>query len=281
MPDLISAADVALVKAAGSAASSDSNDAQSLIRRLLGPAVDEFGAALGRSAAYRTRNFGRIAEKASAKAKKDKRDGTVPPRVAYSILEEGSLCDDELMAEYLGGVLAGSRSPSGHDDRAIAWCRCVSGMSWLQAKAHFLLYREWAEHLHGRKDLKLGTNRGLATMQVELNHFASTLVTDTDIPPENAVHHAILGPVDLGLIDENFGIGTRDGLSILKWARLTPFELLLSVVPSVRGIELYGWAQGLPGFTIDMFLAKAEVFATDPPIPRLTKVAFPALPTPS
>jgi DNA-binding MarR family transcriptional regulator len=86
MPDLVGAAGVALVKAAGSAASSDSNDAQTLIRRLLGPAVDEFGAALGRSAAYRTRNFGRIAEKAIAKAKTDKRDGTVPPRAAYSIL---------------------------------------------------------------------------------------------------------------------------------------------------------------------------------------------------
>ncbi len=85
-----------------------------------------------------------IAEKASAKAIEDGRGGTVHLRVAYSILEDGSLCDDELMAKYLGGVLAGSRSPNGRADRAITWCRCIGSMSWLQARAHFLPYREWA-----------------------------------------------------------------------------------------------------------------------------------------
>jgi hypothetical protein len=53
MPDPISAAGVALVKAAGSAAASQSKDTQKLISRLLGPAVDEFGVALARSVAYR------------------------------------------------------------------------------------------------------------------------------------------------------------------------------------------------------------------------------------
>jgi hypothetical protein len=145
MPDPISLAGTALVKAASSAASSEpKQDTEKLIARLLGPAIDEFGSALARSVAYRTRNFGRIAEKASVKAARDEGRGIVHPRVAYSILEDGSLCDDELMAEYLGGVLAGSRSPNGRDDRAITRCRCISGMSALQTRAHFLLYREWA-----------------------------------------------------------------------------------------------------------------------------------------
>jgi hypothetical protein len=279
MPDPISVAGTALLKAASTAASSEpKQDTEKLIARLLGPAIDEFGAALARSVAYRTRNFRRIAEKASVKAIDDGRGGIVHSRVAYSILEDGSLCDDELMAEYLGGVLAGSRSPNGRDDRAITWCRCISGMSWLQARAHFLLYREWAGRLHGRTDLKLGVDRNPATMHVELNEFTSTLITDTDTPAEDALHHAIIGLVDLGLIEDSYAVGDRSNLSVVY--KPSPFEHLLIVTPSIRGIELYGWAQGLPGLTIDKFLTMAKVFAADPPIPRLTKVAFTRLPEP-
>jgi hypothetical protein len=46
MPDTISVAGTALVKAASAAASSGPKDPQTLIARLLGPAVDEFGVAL-------------------------------------------------------------------------------------------------------------------------------------------------------------------------------------------------------------------------------------------
>lgn len=281
MPDPISVAGTALVRAASTAASSDPKDTQKLITRLLGPAADEFGAALARSVAYRTRNFGRIAEKANAKAISTGRGGIVHPRVAYSILEDGSLCDDELMAEYLGGVLAGSRSPNGRDDKAITWCRCISGMSWLQARAHFLLYREWAGRLHNRTDLKLGADRGTAMMHVELSEFASALITDTGTPVEDALHHAIIGLVDLGLIEGIYAMGNQSSLDAQYKPGLSPFEQLLCVVPSVRGIELYGWAQGLPGLTVDSFLTMANVFATDPPVPRLTKVAFPGLPKPA
>lgn len=276
MPDPISVG-TALVKAASTAASSEpKKDTEKLIARLLGPAIDEFAAALARSVAYRTRNFGRIAEKASTKAGDDGH-GIVHPRVAYSVLEDGSLCDDELMVEYLGGVLAGSRSPDGLDDRAITWCRCVSSMSWLQVKAHFLLYREWSAHLYGRTDVELGMNREQAMMHVELAEFASALVADADIPALDAAHHAIIGLVHLGLISDDFVIGDPIYLPARYHCR-PPFEQLLITSPSMRGIELYGWAQGLPGLTADKFPTEAKVFATDPPIPRLTQIIFPRLP---
>ncbi len=92
-----------------------------LLKSILGPPAREFGDALGRTVAYRTRNFGRIVEKANARLQRKSVDGTVNIRVAYALLEEGSLCDDELMAEYLGGLLAASKSPGGRDDRAITW----------------------------------------------------------------------------------------------------------------------------------------------------------------
>src|SRR5690348_7200920 len=135
MPDPLTTG-AALVKAINTAGSDDdtSQVAVSLLKRLLGPAVDEFANALVRSVAYKTRNFGRIVDRAEAKSRTrgDAHvDWVVNQRVAYVLLEDGSLCDDELMADYLGGLLAGSRHPSGRDDRAVAWSRLITGMSWL------------------------------------------------------------------------------------------------------------------------------------------------------
>jgi hypothetical protein len=104
------------------------------------------------------------------------------------------------------------------------------------------------------------------------------MVTDTSIPAEDALHHAIIGLVDLGLIGDAHAMGNRSKLPAIYKAENSPFELLLSATPSVRGMELYGWAQGLPGFTVDKFLTMAKVFATDQPIPRLTKVSLSRLP---
>ncbi len=72
----------AVVTAAAKAAASEAGkDSASLLKRLLGPSVDEFGQALARSVAYRTRNFGRIAEKADRKATSMPADGIVSYRM--------------------------------------------------------------------------------------------------------------------------------------------------------------------------------------------------------
>src|SRR4051794_14534377 len=100
MPDPVTTA--ALI-AAGAAVGSRTVD------KVLGPSAEHLGEILNeRLTEFRARNIGRVIEAAD---RKGGRDGTVPPRVAHRLLEDGSYCDDELMAEYLGGVLAGSRTP--------------------------------------------------------------------------------------------------------------------------------------------------------------------------
>jgi hypothetical protein len=58
------------------------------------------------------------------------------------------LRDNEVLVEYLSGVLASSRTSDGQDDSGISWSSLLSTMSSVQIRAHFLLYREWAELLH-------------------------------------------------------------------------------------------------------------------------------------
>ena len=69
MPDPVTGA-VALAKALGPGGSETEKAAGNLLTRLLGPSIDVFGEALARSVEYRTRNFGRIAQKAEAEAQR-------------------------------------------------------------------------------------------------------------------------------------------------------------------------------------------------------------------
>ncbi len=76
-----------------------------VLRKVVGPAVDEIAEGLRRWTSFRVGNVKRIAEAADRKMTDDDDGGEVHPRIAHRLLEEGSFCDDDLMVEYLGGVL--------------------------------------------------------------------------------------------------------------------------------------------------------------------------------
>lgn len=268
-----------LAKIAASAGVEGAKEGSKLLNRVLGPSADVIGEALARYTDFRLKNVGVIVEKAHRKSRAQG-DGEVPPRVAHRLLEEGSYCDDELMAEYLGGVLAASRTPAGRDDRAVVWSALVNGLSTLQLRGHFLLYREWARHLHGR-DLVLAApgNRLRTIIHADLLEFSSRLLGDDDsIPQYNAVSHAIPGLVRAGLLDINYTWGNKADIDIdlHQPFREDEFDPILCVNLTVVGIELYGWAQGRDGLTPEDFISDAEVFAEDV-IEPLVGVSLPEL----
>jgi hypothetical protein len=238
--------------------------ARSLLVRVLGPSADAVGEAFGVYPEYRIRNVARIIERADAKLQSVATGTKVNLRVAHVVLEDGSYCDDQLMADYLGGLLAGSRTPQGRDDRAVAWSKVIASLSSLQIRAHYLLYREWAARLRIIAVYELGVDAGRtqATMEISSGEFAKILVADSEVDDNDAMGHAIGGLVRARLLDDKF---SYDGNTV-------------RVIPSITGIELYGWAQGLPGMAPRNFASKAQVFDLDDAIPRLSSVTFPRLP---
>jgi hypothetical protein len=67
--------------------------------------------------------------------------GSVPPRVLAGIINEGSYYDDPLATEYLGGVLASSRTEVSRDDRGASFLSLVTALSAYQLRTHYILYR--------------------------------------------------------------------------------------------------------------------------------------------
>jgi hypothetical protein len=276
MPEPITGAIVA--KAMGDSSPEMQKATANLLMRVLGPSADAIGEALGRYTSYRLRNVGRIVKRADLKSGNEDR-GTANPRVAHKLLEEGSYCDDEIMVDYLGGVLAASRTPSGRDDRAVAWSSLVTSLSSLQLRAHFLLYREWAVRLHGLLDVNLGVNEGrnLAVMQIEMTEFCAALINQNDISIDAAIGHAIVGLVREGLLGDVYAFGPMAKMPPNMKVK-TQYDDVLCVRPTVMGVELYGWAQGLPGLAPAEFVVKAEAFDAEDSIPRLSRIEFPELP---
>jgi hypothetical protein len=270
-------ADMAIANSAEIDETESEKVARGLLIRVLGPAAEAIDEALGRYTSYRVRNVGAIIERADAKSRDSVESRkVVNPRVAHVLLEDGSYCDDDLMIDYLGGVLAGSRTPHGRDDRAVAWSHVVTSLSTLEVRAHYLLYREWAARLHGLADLNLGVSadRYRATMDVDLGEFLPLLIQGIEVPVQDAIGHAIPGLIRVGLLENEYYIGPRENTGEPD-AR---FEHLLRVMPSVIGLELYGWAQGLPGLSPGDFPAKAAAFELAEAVPRLTGVLLPNLP---
>jgi hypothetical protein len=115
--------------------------------RVLGPSADEVAETLRRYTAKRLENVGRVVANADAKSSGD---GIVPERVAFRVLDEGSYSDDQLVVEYLGGVLASSRTPVGRDDRGNTLTALVSRLSTYHLRTHYIFYTVAQRLLHGR-----------------------------------------------------------------------------------------------------------------------------------
>jgi hypothetical protein len=120
------------------AADSAAEGTGGLLSRLLGPSAD----VLGQDWAERLRhnNMARLLRK-TEKLAEDKADpGWSQPRVANAVFKAAQYANDEIVTDYLSGVLASSRSPDGGTDDALPWSSLVSRLSALQLRIHYVFY---------------------------------------------------------------------------------------------------------------------------------------------
>ena len=122
----------------------DNNDPSNLVefpgewalKRLLGPTIDIIGQDLSK---LYEKGRDRIVRAASRKTP-DLDDGKgANLRVAREVFWSGAFSDDEVCAEYFGGLLAASRSKDGKDDRALPFVEIVKSLSSAQLTLHYEL----------------------------------------------------------------------------------------------------------------------------------------------
>jgi hypothetical protein len=111
-----------------------------LMPRILGPTADYVGNGIRSYTEKGAANLLRIFKKTEEILGKNLDEpGQVSPKVLKNILDEGYFSEDELSAEYFGGVLASSRTNNSRDDRGAAFVKLISRLSAYQLRAHHIL----------------------------------------------------------------------------------------------------------------------------------------------
>jgi hypothetical protein len=231
-------------KAVGAIAGEANKATPGVVARMLGPAADEIGAALGRYTHRQLTNVGAVSEAASRKRRRaaPEDDGPVGLRAAMRIVEDSSYAEGEVVAEYLSGVLASAKAEGANDDRAVSWSALVSRLSSDQLRLHFVLYTCFRHLLLGRH----GENaRALCTaacyIPLPMVMKAMEWMNEEDVA---RFYDAFYGLLREGLIEaDQWVYGEIDTLQEADRAAQFPGAGIVAS-PSRPGLGLWLWGMG-------------------------------------
>lgn len=226
------------------------------INKLLGPTAEYFGKEIESFAKKRAENIGRILKKAiKILGPKIDEPGQVHPKLLKGLILEGSFCDDELTAEYYGGILASSRTGVSRDDRGASFLEQVSHLSFYQVRTHFICYTVLKILFQGTQ-LNPGIPDGRYNMKTYIpdsDYIRSMAFKENNEDSESCRVHSITGLNSRHRLLSGSYIGDPDYLSQNSPLDTFPESGLL-FEPSLLGIELYLWATGNGHFLCESFL---------------------------
>jgi hypothetical protein len=215
-----------------------------VVQKVLGPTADYMGEGLKTLTQKRVENIGRIFKTAeSILGEKLETPGEVPPKVLRAVLDEGSFSNANLEAEYLGGILASSRTDQGRDDRGAGIAKTVDSLSTYQLRTHYLIYATVRE-LFAESGIQFDA-LGRGKMQVYLP-FSGYLPAMEFSEAEVLQIRSLMGHIFWGLngdnlIDHGWQYGNKE--EMVKWYPGATEDGIICT-PSSLGVELFLWAFG-------------------------------------
>lgn len=214
------------------------------IQKLLGPTADYLGDGLRDFTQKRVENIGRIFQKAESKLGDNAdKEGSVPPKVLKTVINDGSYNDDNVAIEYFGGVLASSKTELGRDDRGARMARIVDELSSYQLRTHYFIYSS-IKHLFKDKGFVFNMNdRNKMEIFLPWPFYAQAMEFNEDEynKGETLLRHTFFSLANDGLIENNFQYGPKENIS-----KRVPKAESDGIVcqPSALGAELFLWAFG-------------------------------------
>lgn len=224
-----------------------------LIEKLLGPTADYLGGGLKHWTERRIDNVTRILDNARLRlGSKIDSEGAVPPKVLKTVLEEGSFCDDELTAEYFGGVLASSRSDVSRDDRGAAFVNLVARLTSYQIRSHFFFYNLIKLIFDGDSNRVASIEgRHALTTYVPFESYLAAMEFSTKEDESVILNHVMFGLAKEDLIEQSFQFGPAEHMRKQYGDQVGAGRVF---APSALGVELFLWAYGRGDLNIAKFL---------------------------
>lgn len=272
------------------AADSAAKETGGLLSRLLGPSAD----VLGQDWAERLRqkNMARLLEKTERLAEGKTDPGWAQPRVASAVFEAAQYANDEIVTDYLSGVLASSREPDGGTDDALPWSNLVSRLSALQLRIHYVLYLNFRQVLKASEDRQRLFEFESSQIALPLREFLTAVGLDPDQSDFQRFANALQGLMQEDLV-HGYAYGSREffterdaknfppldlpGLRDKRRVFEPPYEDALLIRFSEFGVQLFLWGVGLgmaPDThyldpSIDLSLNEPDALVSTEPLPQL------------
>lgn len=229
-----------------------------VLEKILGPTSEYIGEAIKEWTEKKIKNTQRIFKNAEEKlGSKINEPGQVPPKILKSILEDGAWCEEELQADYFGGILASSRSGISRDDRGAYIISIINSLSSYQLRTHYLFYHALKHHFNGQnKNVGDNTHRGAMRIYLPITSWLDSM--DMEPKEKDSLHqifqHCIWGLNRQNLID-NFQYGNPEDMKYKK-AHLYGVEF----TPSPLGVEVFLWAYGQGNMEFNDFFLDSSKF---------------------
>lgn len=225
------------------------------VSKILGPTADYLGNELKAFTQKRIENVGKIFSNAEKKlGKKVNRPGRVPPKVLKTIINEGSYADDSIAVEYLGGVLASSRTGVDRDDRGSRLAKMIDNLSAYQIRTHYLIYSTISElFTSSANSFKVHKDRAKMELFLPIQGFYNVMeFTQVEYDNPQIMSHIFHGLSADGLIGQDWNFGNQQFLE--KHVISAPSDGMVCT-PTALGAELLLWAFGHGDKELDFLLS--------------------------
>lgn len=234
-----------------------------LLLKVLGPTAEYVGGEVQGLVEKCNINVDQIFVKAKNKLGDRLEDkGAVSPRVLKSVLDEGRFCEDEVAAEYYGGILASSKVEDVRDDRGVVHMEAIKRMSVYQLRLHYLFYSLLKEL--GEVDSLIGMNveRMKNKIFIPFDVYDDAMELNDTENPNVILSHSIVGLVTNGLIGDNYACGPKENME--EALGYCPDTGGILFMPTLIGAELFLCAEGINSIEPASFLTSK--FARPEPI---------------
>lgn len=239
-----------------------------LINKVLGPTADYIGEEIKHLVQKSNANLSVIFTCATRKlGQKIDHPGSVNPRVFKQIWDEGRFIEDELAAEYFGGLLASARSPDGKDDRILSVLSTVRDLSVFDLRLHYLIYVSIRRLFVGRSfSVAVQEDRVQAGIFIPFDVYCQVLGLKNGPSAQELAAHSLITLIKHEMIDHRFSMGPPEKI---KQYCIKADRPGIIVIPSFFGAELFLWAHGYSDRHIN------ELLSTDIEFPIQAGIVVP------
>jgi hypothetical protein len=225
------------------------------IQKLLGPTADYLGQGLRDFTQKRIETIGKIFTVAEERlGSKIDTPGEVPPKVLKAVVDEGSFSNSDLSVEYLGGILASSRTEQGRDDRGARIAKIVDSLSNYQLRCHYLVYSTIRILFAGKGlSMRLDDRPKLQIFMPYPGFFAAMDFSQAEMAQiASLLSHIFFGLHGDNLLEGTWRYGDKENIAKVFAAAQ---EGGIVCQPSALGTEIFLWAFGQADKDLDYILS--------------------------